>query len=163
MDQQIILRNATLADLELLLRWRNDLQTRQQSHNSELIELEPHGIWLRSSLSDPNRKLYIAEVAGNPLGTVRVDFLDGKFEISWTIAPTARGKGFGKKIVSLVANQISGEIRAEIKVGNIASIKIAEHAGMLYEREENGILHFSRKARPIDSLPEEFPPKLEKP
>jgi hypothetical protein len=49
-------------------------------------------------------------------------------------------------MVSLVANGISESVRAEIKTGNIASIRIAEEAGMVFEREEKGVLHYRRDA-----------------
>ena len=54
------------------------------------------------------------------------------------------GVGVGNIIVALLASQIVEPIRAEIYTGNDASIRIAEYAGMLYNREENGLLHYVR-------------------
>ena len=48
--------------------------------------------------------------------------------------------------VSQLAKGIPESIRAEIKAGNIASIRIAEEAGMVFEREEKGVLHYQRDA-----------------
>ena len=70
-----------------------------------------------------------------------------KHELSWTVAPDARGRGVGKRMVALAASQILAPIRAEVKSDNISSVRIAEHAGMVFEREVNGILHFSRPAQ----------------
>lgn len=68
------------------------------------------------------------------------------YELSWTVSPMMRSSGIGKTMVSQVAKSIPESIRAEIKTGNIASIRIAEDAGMVFEREEKGILHYRRDA-----------------
>jgi len=52
----------------------------------------------------------------------------------------------GKAMVSQLAKGIPESIRAEIKTGNVASIRIAEDAGMAFEREEKGVLHYRRDA-----------------
>ena len=49
-------------------------------------------------------------------------------------------------MVAALAESIKEPIRAEVKDGNLASIKIAKAAGMTLLREECGILHFSRPA-----------------
>ncbi len=56
-------------------------------------------------------------------------------------------------MVSRLAKEKPGSIRAEIKVGNIASIRIAEEAGMVFEREEQGILHYRRNAAAQPIIP----------
>ena len=97
--------------------------------------------------SNTNRRLLIAEESGVPIGTIRADYSDGMFELSWTVAPNARGRGVGKIMVALLASQIVEPIRAEVYAGNEASMRIAEYAGMLYDREEeNGLLHYRRTA-----------------
>ena len=49
-------------------------------------------------------------------------------------------------MVSQLAKGTTESIRAEIKTDNIASIRIAEEAGMVFEREEKGVLHYRRDA-----------------
>ncbi|MBW6487331.1 MAG: GNAT family N-acetyltransferase [Syntrophobacterales bacterium] len=66
--------------------------------------------------------------------------------MSWTVAPNARGRGVAKRVVALLAQEISEPIRAEVKVDNIASARIAEHAGMAFNREVEGVIHYSREA-----------------
>jgi RimJ/RimL family protein N-acetyltransferase len=46
-------------------------------------------------------------------------------------------------MVKILADRLQGKIRAEIKQGNIASVKIAEYAGMTFKEEENRVLHYS--------------------
>jgi RimJ/RimL family protein N-acetyltransferase len=144
MSNGMRLRLATVADSELLLQWRNDPTTRGASHNSAHIALAEHRAWLEKTLRNPERRLYIAEEDGMPVGTARADLADGVWELSWTVAPTARGRGVGKRMVALLAQQIREPIRAEVKAGNTASARIAEQAGMTFDLEADGVLHFSR-------------------
>ena len=142
----IKLRPASLDDADLLLAWRNDLQTRLSSHNTREIGREEHLAWLAETVSNPSRLLMVAEEGGVPVGTVRADREDGVYELSWTVSPDARGRGVGKRMVALFASQISGPVRAEVKPGNTASIRIMEYAGLQFDREENGVLHYRRGA-----------------
>ena len=140
----IRLRPVTIQDADLLLDWRNDPETRNASHNTEIVQREEHISWLTRTLNNPSRQLFIAEEKEVPVGTVRADFADGVYELSWTVAPDARGRGVGTRMVAQLANQIPVPIRAEVKSGNTASARIAEHAGMKFDREVDGVLHFRR-------------------
>lgn len=127
------LRPATFKDAELLLTWRNDLESRRQSQDDAPISLEHHIAWLTTSLAMPGRKLYIAEHDGTPIGTVRSDAgEDGAVELSWTIAPSERGKGFGKIMVTQFVREKhpGAQLRASIRKGNVASEKIAHALGL---------------------------------
>jgi RimJ/RimL family protein N-acetyltransferase len=146
MSTNMVLRRATLQDAELLLAWRNDLQTRLASHTSDTIALADHVSWLTRLLNDTSRRLFIAEEAGVPLGSVRADSeADGVTLLSWTVAPDARGHGVGKRMLAALLEKLTGTLRAEVKVGNVASMRIAESAGLLLVREEGGVLYY--KAR----------------
>ena len=142
----IKLRPATVDDADLLLEWRNDPETRNASHNTAEVQREEHVSWLKKTLNNTSRQLYIAEENGIPVGTVRADLVDGVHELSWTVAPNARGRGVATRMVALLARQISQPIRAEVKSGSTASARIAERAGMLFDREVDGILHYRRAA-----------------
>ena len=50
-------------------------------------------------------------------------------------------------MVMLAAAGIAEPIRAEVKVDNPASARVAEAAGMQLLRETDGVLHFSRAER----------------
>jgi RimJ/RimL family protein N-acetyltransferase len=142
----IKLRPAELSDAALLLKWRNDSQTRNASHKTAIIDPEEHLAWLTSTINHTARQLFIAEENGIPVGTVRADWLDGIYQLSWTVAANARGRGIGKRIVALLARQISEPIQAEVKLGNTASVRIAESVGMKLEREVDGVLYYQRAA-----------------
>jgi len=145
-SNDITLRPVKISDADLLLAWRNDPGTRSASHNTDEVSRENHIAWLTKTLENPNRRLLIAEKSGVPVGTVRADFDDGVWELSWTTAPNARGQGVAKGMVALLAQQIPEPIRAEIKPENTPSIRVAEDAGMIFNREVDGVMHYSRAA-----------------
>jgi RimJ/RimL family protein N-acetyltransferase len=144
MQSQITLRQTSINDLAILLEWRNDPLTRNASHNSDEVTQGEHEQWLKATLNNPDRQLYIAEENGESVGTVRVDFSNGVYELSWTVSPKARGRGVGKRMVALLANKIKDPIRAEIKVGNTASVRIAEHIGMSFQCEKDDVMYYRR-------------------
>lgn len=153
-QHELQLRPATLDDAELLLKWRNDASTREASHNTSPVCIDEHVEWLKKALANENQKLYVAEIDRVPVGTVRADYENPGYELSWTVSPSKRGRGHGEAMVRLLAKTISEPIRAEVKADNIASIHIAEAAGMAVERVENGIIHFQRGtlAQPITPI-----------
>lgn len=115
----------------MLLNWRNNSATREVSHNTALINEDEHILWLKRILASENRKLYVAEIDGVPVGTVRVDSEALGYELSWTVSTTMRSSGIGKAMVSQLAKGIPESIRAKIKTGNVASIRIAEDDWLL--------------------------------
>ncbi|MES2284295.1 MAG: GNAT family N-acetyltransferase [Bacteroidota bacterium] len=139
------IRTAQLSDLEILLEWRNDFETRKNSHNTDTIDEVNHKKWLESTLANENIQLFIALFNNNQIGTVRADYnsnLDS-WEISWTIAANYRGLGYGKAMVKCLTDRLKGRFRAEIKEGNTSSIKIAEFCKMSFNKKSNGILYYS--------------------
>jgi len=145
MKKGLYLRPATLEDAEILFAWRNDPQVRAASHYQGEISFESHLAWLKSLLANSDRKLYIAEKDGMSVGTVRADLIEGEYTLSWTVSPEWRGKGFGQHMVSLLVEQVEGPIHAEVKVENLASIKIAQKVGMKLDDTKDGVMYFSRK------------------
>lgn len=142
MGVPVRLRIATMADAERLLHWRNDADTRRFSLNTEHVTERQHKHWLQQSLTNPQRRLYIAEYADQPVGTVRVDSTADCHRISWTVAAECRGKGLAKAMVKLLVSQLTGTIIAEILPGNTASVKVAQHAGLTYQSTHNGIMYY---------------------
>lgn len=140
----ISLRPATLDDADILLEWRNEAMTRRASHNTAEISREEHLVWLEATLSNSKRKLFIALEESTAVGVMRVDLYESDCELSWTVAPSARGRGVGKRMVALLASRIEVPIRAEVKIDNEASKRIAEYAGMTLVKEEKGVMNYER-------------------
>ncbi len=126
--QELVIRPATIQDWKLLFDWRNDAQTRAASRNPDPIDEQSHLEWLNDSLANPKRQLLIAELHSQPVGTVRID-LCSPCEVSWTVAPGARGKGIGAHMVTQAVQGIEFSLIAVARTTNLASIRIAEIAG----------------------------------
>jgi len=118
------LRLASTADAERLFIWRNDPATRAQSRNTEPVAWNDHIAWLTRRLERDDPALYIAEVEGTPVATLR---LDGD-EVSYTVSPERRGQGVASALLELARTRF-GVLRAGIKPENEASIRAAEKAG----------------------------------
>lgn len=117
---------AGLNDAKVLFDWRNDPLTREMSKHSAPIDWDSHVAWLTARLARSEPHLYIASFKDRPVGTFRVD----GDEISYTISPDERGKGYGLLMLCR-AREMFGALRAEIYSRNAASIKVAERSGML--------------------------------
>lgn len=138
-----------MADADMLLLWRNDPETRQASRCPAVVPRDEHLSWLSHTLADPDRRLFVAEEDGTGVGTVRIERHADEFELSWTVAPEARGRGIGTRMVALLAGQVPGPIRAEIRAGHVPSIRIAEAAGMQPAGAHGDFLRYRRPALPV--------------
>ena len=136
------LRIAELKDANILFHWRNDAVTRQFSLQQAPILPEQHLQWLKLSIQNPDRRLYIAELEQIPVGTLRVDIVDNTNLISWTVAPEARNRGIAKQMLVKLLEQTHGPVRAQILDSNHASIKVAEAVGMTLLSTEGDILNY---------------------
>jgi RimJ/RimL family protein N-acetyltransferase len=100
-DRRIALRPAVRADADRLLAWRNDPATRDASRNSEPVTVAEHEAWFAAVLADPDRELLVGASDGTSIGQVRFDRLGaGRWEISVTVAPSARGIGVGRALIT---------------------------------------------------------------
>jgi RimJ/RimL family protein N-acetyltransferase len=148
------LRDAVLADGGDLFRWRTDRETRVGSRDTSDVSWDEHLTWLKSTLQSPDRQLLIAEDERGAVGTIRLDLVDGAWEMSWTVAPEHRGKGVGAAIVQLAVSRMTGErVFAEIKAANFPSRRIAEKSGFRLREDRDGMLVYWRCSNP--SLPSE--------
>jgi RimJ/RimL family protein N-acetyltransferase len=138
------LRPATLDDAALLLSWRNEPLSRQASHSTAEIQFDTHYRWLAETLASVHRKLYIAESDGTPLGSVRADYVNDTWKLSWVVSAEQRGRGVARRMVSLLVEGLSGCVCAEVREGNHASSRVAEHAGLRLVKRERGVLYYER-------------------
>ncbi len=140
----VFLRRADLSDAEDVLKWRNDETTRKNSFSGEVISLSSHLKWFENKLSDKNCRLYIMMDEDRKVGNIRVDIENGVGEISYMIAPDCRRKGYGKKMIALVENEMPGEV--EMLMGltlkeNQASGKCFLANGYAEEEKERAICY----------------------
>jgi RimJ/RimL family protein N-acetyltransferase len=132
----LILRQAVAEDAALLFEWRNDSLTRENSENTAEVALGEHNGWFRAALSDPDYFIYLAMADDLPVGVVRAEHKENAWLLSWNIAPQWRGRGFGLEMVMAIIEKTEGLIRARIRKGNLASLKIAQAAGLIRQGEE---------------------------
>jgi RimJ/RimL family protein N-acetyltransferase len=165
--QRCVLRAAAMSDAARLLAWRNDGATRAASHQTGLVDAVEHVAWMERALSNPDRLLLLlwAERGDDddgdcsdderlrPVGTVRLDRDRAKNEVefSWTVDPAMFGKGYASHMVTLAAQHAPPGTtwRAEVKVGNVASARLAQRLFMVLEETRDQVEYWVR--RPQDS------------
>ncbi len=118
-------RNARMADADLLLEWRNDPLTREMSRNTDLVSRDDHIAWLNRQLAKIPPMLFIVELDELPVATFRID----GDEISYTVAPSHRGKGLATALLKQVHN-LYGPLKAKIFQRNVQSVRAARRAGI---------------------------------
>lgn len=137
-----LLRRATMDDAEVLLSWRNDPETVAGSRDQRIVPLADHLRWLSDLLATPSRNLYIAEKNGIPVGTVRVDSNNNEAELSWTVAPDYRGRGYGKQMVQAIVKTGGFQYWAETRLDNIASVRLVQSLGFRQGATHAGIVRW---------------------
>ena len=142
MTNKLTVSEARPGDARDLFDWRNDQFTRDMSLHSDIIPWQQHEQWFSSVLGDTNRDIYIFSDGQIKVGMGRIDRHDGEAELSWMVAPMARGKGYGARIVKWLFEREALPKIAKIKSENAASIKIAESVGFRLERELHGIRYY---------------------
>jgi len=95
-EDEVTLRPAAEADLGLIWAWANDAETRALSVDPRPIPYADHVRWFEASLASEDRHLLVAERAGDPVAMVRLDAIEGGFEVSLNVDPRARGGGVGR-------------------------------------------------------------------
>lgn len=139
----IYLRFVCAEDVRTLYEWRIDPTTRKFAHSVEEFPYDSHLEWFESSLVNPNRNMFVAtDDKGNLVGQLRFD-RNGEFaEIDVAVSPEMRGKGIGADLLKLGCHHYFSNwnidcLLAEIRIENVASIKIFEKSGFEeYERDD---------------------------
>jgi UDP-2,4-diacetamido-2,4,6-trideoxy-beta-L-altropyranose hydrolase len=125
-------RVARREDAYVLWLWANDPLTRQAALNSNTIAWDEHRAWLAQKLASTSARVWIAvDETDRPLGCIRFDTTDDweSAKLSYTVAPDARGHGFGRRIVEAGVARIRSEhpavrMLAEVRMANIPSLRI---------------------------------------
>ena len=144
----ISLRQADDKDCELLFTWANDRTVRLNSNSPEPIEWENHKAWFHKCLSSVNTKIFIFQSIHNQLlGQLRLDYVDGKWLIGYSMDFKYRGLGLGKEIVKLALSEIpNGVFQAQVKKQNISSSKVFQSLGFTLEYSTGDSYFFKYQA-----------------
>lgn len=126
------LRAADMRDCAAVFAWRNAPEVRRVSGDCRPLDPESHRAWFSAVISDPARRLLIAEAAGSPVGVVRFDLSPPDAVISVYRVPQS-GEGSGLIAAAcawLRANHPEiRTLKAEIVAGNAISLAAFTKAG----------------------------------
>lgn len=123
----LTLRKATLADADLLYRWRNDERIRLFSLNPKPISYEHHLIWYKNALKNDDRVMYVILFDNKPVGCIRFDIIEQHAEISIYVDPDQQHHGFGSEALNQAIALFSNtypyvkSVKAKVLPNNTAS------------------------------------------
>jgi RimJ/RimL family protein N-acetyltransferase len=145
---QPFLRGLLDRDAAMLLRWRNDPETRRNSIRTEEVSQEEHAKWVQDRILIHTGSVLIADIDNVSVGVVRMDWNDSDdaCDLSFTVAPEHRGKGYGFAMVARALEQIRGDVRvtALVKLSNEASRRIFEKLGFQVIDSEGELLMYAK-------------------
>ena len=141
----MIIRPATAADALDVLSWRNDPLARAMSRRSDVVAEADHEAWFGQAIGEAHRTLRIGEVDGQKIGMVRIDRGE-ETEVSININPLHRGRGLSFPLLSGALDGVAGPLVAEIKDDNMASRRLFERAGFVFETARDGLRRYVRPA-----------------
>ena len=128
------LRKVNLNDVELIFKWANDPDVRNNSFNTNQIVWDEHVKWFHRKIHTDSIWL-ILENENKPVGVIRFDKEVSSYILNYSIAKEFRGFGYGKKIVELGIEHLLNQnmeintIEAHVKVNNKASQKVFNSLG----------------------------------
>ncbi|WP_454626229.1 UDP-4-amino-4,6-dideoxy-N-acetyl-beta-L-altrosamine N-acetyltransferase [Bradyrhizobium cenepequi] len=107
---EISWRPTTLADSDLLFRWRNSPHVAEFQYTDHVITREEHDAWLPRVLADDRRAYWIVEVDGKPVGLANlaaIDMHNRRCEWAFYIGESELvGKGVGSWIERQVLREV---------------------------------------------------------
>jgi RimJ/RimL family protein N-acetyltransferase len=145
----LIVRSAKPDDARLLWIWRNDPVTRFMFRTTREIPWQEHALWFEQALNGDERHILIGEEEGIPVGTVNIRRRGRDLgEVSISVAPEFRGRGFGKALLRAACSYASEKLRircleAKIKQSNDHSIALFTGARFTYQGAQEGLLAYS--------------------
>lgn len=133
--RQITLREVTDADSELLWQWANDEETRKASYSQAPIPWDEHVRWFAAIRRQAGHRFYVAQNGDQkPVGQIRLARAGDEAVVSLSVAPEARRRGHGRRILVRAAERLFQESDAErlaayIKADNPSSLRTFRKAG----------------------------------
>jgi UDP-4-amino-4,6-dideoxy-N-acetyl-beta-L-altrosamine N-acetyltransferase len=139
------LRQLEVADLPLILSWRNSPAVRQFMHNSHLITAEEHLAWFARASRDTDRHLLVLDMGGTPTGYMSLSKSgDDTYEWGFYLAPdSVRGSGrvLGLQGLEYAFEKLSASwVIGGVLMRNERSIRFHERFGFVPVAEVNMLL-----------------------
>jgi len=151
----LLMREVTSRDSIDLLEWRNEPKVRSFSRNKSIISENDHSTWFTRRLEVLGKEpFWIFESSIRKIGFVRFDLDEtlSQFEISLTVNPIMRGKGYGRIILQraidecLIIHQ-NANLCAFVHKNNIASKILFRNCGFEEFENQSNFLTFKRAAK----------------
>ncbi len=139
-DARFRLREITPADSLHLYRWRMDPASRPMFRQTEEVSFAAHETYLARYFAQDNAdRWFVMEAAGRPVGAIALLGPDAtRGEAEWgrlVVAPEARGRGHGRKALSLLIEYARGiglrRLRCEVLAGNAPAEALYRELGFL--------------------------------
>jgi RimJ/RimL family protein N-acetyltransferase len=118
--------------------WANDPETRRWSFRSQPIDWDVHERWFAAVLARDDRRLWIAEDDGGPVGQIRLDSHGSGWFLSLALAPDRRGRGLATPLIRAGTGTVGPDqvVRANVKPDNERSRRAFLAAGYGVEVEQ---------------------------
>ena len=132
------LRRLRRDDGARVLAWRNRPEIAAHMYADHQIGEAEHAQWLDAALSQPDRRYWIIELDGAPVGVanlVRIDPAASRCELALYLAEAAsRGRGVGAAVDYLLARHAFetlglNKIWCEVLAGNAPGLQVHERFG----------------------------------
>ncbi len=141
----IKIRKLELEDSDLIYQWRNDDLIVSLSSLQKKVSIKEHEAWIKSSLENLNRVIYIVERDKIPIGQIRFDKDIGAEQlcyISIYLISGFKSKGYGKQALQLAFYEIFNvwhdiTIQAKVRQDNKASIHFFLNVGFQKVNEDD--------------------------
>jgi RimJ/RimL family protein N-acetyltransferase len=148
----VSLRPAVTVDSGLIWQWRNDPTTRAMSETMDAISAADHAAWFAAVVDDQQRHLLVAEVAGTPIGVVRLDAKSSTwaYVVSVNLAPDVRGRGYAVPALAAARDWLkvhdpdARRLIAHIRPDNERSVRTFESAGYVRTADAGELLVYER-------------------
>ncbi len=128
-------RKATKLDLNLYFDWTNDIDTRNNSFNTQIVDYQTHTSWFLNKIVDKNALLLVFQNEENsPVGQIRIEQKSAENFIGISIDKNFRGLGLAVPMLEISCKVFFQEfhqktIHAYIKKTNVASLKSFQKGG----------------------------------
>lgn len=148
--EELSIRIATMKDARQLFDWKNEEAVRMNSIVSkDLIKWEDHLIWLRKTIKNPKRLLYLITDGVRNYGDIRFDRIGEYVEVSVRIEKDFRGRGIGTFIVRYACAKAQTWLKekyflAKIVAGNEPSLKVFTRNGFVVFDRIDGVDYLRR-------------------
>ena len=153
-ENDVILREITAEDTEMIVEWRSASGTYRFFKNPRKITREEHILWFTQQyMSNMNRfDFIVCTPSGEPVGSASAVWKpeERKVEVSYLTRPECRRQGWAQKALRAVCRFSQGrwpvrEFVAVVHRQNTASAELIKGQGFTIEAE-NGVFCIYRKA-----------------